>query len=165
MTGTAPGRCPVEIIAHRVVWSLLFCAVLLVVTRTWPTVLAAVRDRRTLATLGLAGVLLAVNWLVFVHGVLTGHTIDTALGYYINPLVTVALAVVTLGERLRRTQWVALAIGAVAVVVITVGVGRLPWIALALASSFGVYGLLKNRVGAKVPCRATARKWADGEAG
>lgn len=142
---------PVEIIAHRVVWSLLFCVVLLLATRTWDTVLAAVRDRRTLATLGVAGVLLAVNWLVFVHGVLTGHTIDTALGYYINPLVTVALAVLTLGERLRRTQWVALAIGALAVVVITVGVGRLPWIALALAASFGLYGLLKNRVGRTVP--------------
>src|SRR5690606_32993158 len=83
--------------------------------------------------------------------VLTGHAVDAALGYYINPLVTVALAVLVLGERLRRTQWVALGIGAVAVVVITAGVGGLPWIALALATTFGVYGLIKNRVGRSVP--------------
>ena len=146
---------PVEIIAHRVLWSLVFCLLILVVTRTWPAFVAAVRDRRTLGTLAVAGVLVATNWLVFVHGVLTGHTIDTALGYYINPLVTVALAVLALGERLRRMQWVALAIGAVAVVVLTVGLGRLPWIALALAATFGVYGLIKNRVGRTVPAVAS----------
>lgn len=142
---------PVEIIAHRVVWSLVFCAAVLLLTRSWRSVGPAVRDRRTLATLALASVLVGANWLVFVHGVLTGHTVDTALGYYINPLLTVAIAVVALGERLRPAQWVALGMGAVAVVVITVGAGRLPWIALALAGTFGVYGLLKNRVGRSVP--------------
>ncbi len=142
---------PVEIIAHRVVWSLLFCLVLLPVTGGWAAFTGALRDRSMLGTLAAAGALVALNWLVFVHGVLTGHTVDTALGYYINPLVTVALAVVVLGERLRRAQWVALVIGAAAVVVITLGVGRLPWIALALAGTFGLYGLIKNRVGRTVP--------------
>ncbi len=146
---------PVEIIAHRVVWSLLFCLVLLRVTGGWPAFTRALRDRRMLGTLAAAGALVALNWLVFVHGVLTGHTVDTALGYYINPLVTVALAVLALGERLRRAQWVALGIGAAAVVVITVGVGRLPWIALALAATFGLYGLIKNRVGRTVPAVAS----------
>lgn len=146
---------PVEIIAHRVVWSLLFCLVLLRVTGGWRAFTGALRDRRMLGTLSVAGALVAVNWLVFVYGVLTGHTVDTALGYYINPLVTVALAVLALGERLRRPQWVALGIGAVAVVVITVGVGRLPWIALALAGTFGLYGLIKNRVGRTVPAVAS----------
>lgn len=146
---------PVEIIAHRVVWSLLFCLVLLPLTGGWSAFVGALRDRRMLGTLAVAGALVAVNWLVFVHGVLTGHTVDTALGYYINPLVTVALAVLVLGERLRRAQWAALAIGAAAVVVITVGVGRLPWIALALAGTFGLYGLIKNRVGRTVPAVAS----------
>lgn len=146
---------PVEIIAHRVVWSLLFCLLILLVTRTWGTVVAAVRNRRTLATLALAGVLVATNWLIFVHGVLSGHTVDTALGYYINPLVTVALAVIALGERLRAAQWVALGIGGAAVAVITVGVGRLPWIALALAATFGTYGLIKNRIGRTVTAVAS----------
>ena len=145
----------VEIIAHRVVWSLIFCLLILAVGGTWATFTAAVRNRRVLATLALAGVLVGTNWLVFVYGVLNGHTVDTALGYYINPLVTVALAVVALGERLRTAQWVALAVGGAAVLVITVGVGRLPWIALALATTFGIYGLIKNRVGRTVPALAS----------
>lgn len=146
---------PVEIIAHRVLWSLVFCVGILLLTRTWRASVAAVRDRRMLATLALAGVLVATNWLVFVFGVLSGHTVDAALGYYINPLVTVGLAVLVLGERLRRAQWVALGIGAAAVVVLTVGVGRLPWIALTLAVTFGMYGLIKNRVGRTVPALAS----------
>lgn len=140
----------VEIIAHRVVWSLLFCALGLAVTRTWRT-LRVVRDRRTAVGLAVASVLVAVNWLTFVVGVLTGHTVDAALGYYINPLVTVALAVLVLGERMRPAQWAALGTGAVAVAVIAVGMGRVPWVALVLAGSFGAYGLIKNRVGRKVP--------------
>lgn len=139
-----------EIIAHRVVWSLLFCLVLLLVTRTWTGFVAALRDRRTLGLLAVAAVLLAVNWLVFVFGVLTDRVVDAALGYFINPLVTVALAVLVLRERLRPVQWVALGFGALAVVVITAGYGQLPWIALTLALSFGFYGLIKNRVGRSV---------------
>ena len=146
---------PAEIIAHRIVWSLAFCALVLIVTRTWGTYTAALRDRRTLGTLSVAGALIAVNWLTYVFGVLNGHTVDTALGYYINPLVTVALAVVVLGERLRPMQWAALGTGACAVVVITLGMGRLPWIALILAASFGLYGLIKNRVGRTVTALAS----------
>jgi chloramphenicol-sensitive protein RarD len=141
---------PAEIIAHRVVWSLAFCLLLLVVTRTWGSFVAVLRRPRTVAVLGLAAALLAVNWLVYVYGVLTDHVVDAALGYFVNPLVTVALAVLVLRERLRRVQWVALGFGAAAVVVITVGYGRLPWIALVLAASFGTYGLIKNRVGRAV---------------
>ncbi|MBO0899595.1 EamA family transporter RarD [Cellulomonas sp. zg-ZUI22] len=141
---------PVEVIAHRVVWSLLFCLVLLLVTRTWGAFVALLRDRGLVLRLTLAAVLLAVNWLVFVHGVTTGHVVDAALGYFINPLVTIALAVVVLGERLRPVQWAAVTFGAAAVVVITVGYGRLPWIALVLAASFGTYGLIKSRLGPRV---------------
>ncbi len=142
---------PVEIIAHRVLWSLVFCVAILLVTGTWRSAVAVVRRGRVLATLALAGVLVATNWLVFVAAVLGGHTVDAALGYYINPLVTVGLAVVVLDERLRKAQWVAIGIGALAVVVLTVGVGRPPWVALTLALTFGLYGLIKNRVGRTVP--------------
>jgi len=140
----------VEIIAHRIVWSLVFCLLLLAVTRGWGPFVRTLRTPRTLALLAAAATLLAVNWLVFVYGILTDHVVDTALGYFINPLVTVALAVVVLHEKLRRTQWAALIFGAAAVVVITVGYGRLPWISLVLACSFGLYGLIKNRVGRTV---------------
>jgi chloramphenicol-sensitive protein RarD len=116
---------------------------------------AALRTPRALGLLALAAALVAVNWTTYVYGVLTDHVVDTALGYFVNPLVTVLLAVFVLGERLRRAQWVALASGAAAVVVITVGYGRLPWIALALAFSFGLYGLIKNRVGRTVPAVAS----------
>lgn len=141
---------PVEIIAHRVVWSLGFCLLLLAATRSWDGFLAALRDRRTLGVLALASALLAVNWLVFVYGVLNDHVVDTALGYFVNPLVTVALAVLVLHERLRPVQWVALGFAGSAVAVISVGYGTVPWIALVLATTFGVYGLLKNRVGRTV---------------
>lgn len=140
----------VEIIAHRVLWSLVFCALVLTVTRSWRGLAAVLRAPRTMGLVTLAAVLLAVNWLTFVFGTLTGHVVDAALGYFINPIVTVALAVLVLRERLRRLQWVALGFGASAVLVITIGYGRLPWIALTLAVSFGVYGLLKNRVGRSV---------------
>ena len=144
----------VEIIAHRVVWSLGFCLLLLVVTRTWGAFVAALRAPRLLAVLALAAALVAVNWTTYVYGVLSDQVVDASLGYFINPLVTVLLAVFVLGERLRAAQWVALGFGAVAVLVITVGYGRLPWIALTLAVSFGLYGLIKNRSGRTVPAVA-----------
>lgn len=141
---------PAEVIAHRIVWSVALCVGVLAVTRSLGTVRTVLRSPRTVAVLAVAGALLAVNWLTYVYGVMSGHTVDAALGYYINPLVTVVLAVTVLGERLRRAQWVALILGSAAVVVITAGVGRLPWIAVVLALSFGAYGLLKNRTGQTV---------------
>lgn len=145
---------PVEIIAHRVVWSLAFCLLVLAVTRGWGPFRAALRSPRTRRILAAAAVLVAINWLVYVYAVLTGHVVDAALGYFVNPIVTVLLAVFVLGERLRAPQWAAVGLGSVAVVVIAVGYGRLPWIALALAASFGLYGLAKNRVGPTVPAVA-----------
>jgi chloramphenicol-sensitive protein RarD len=145
----APARS-VEIIAHRVLWSLVFCVLALAVTGTLRTAWDALRTPAILGRLATAGALVAVNWLVFVYAVLDGHTVDAALGYYINPLVTVVLAVLVLRERLRPVQWAAVGVGLVAVVVLTIGVGRLPWIALVLAVSFGLYGLIKNRTGRTV---------------
>lgn len=141
---------PLEIIAHRIVWSLVVCVAMLLVVRQLGRFVRVLRSPRTLALLGLAAVLVATNWTIYVYGVLSGHVLDAALGYFVNPLVTALLAVVVLRERLRPAQWVALSIGALAVAVITVGVGRVPWIALGVAFSFGLYGLVKNRTGRTV---------------
>ena len=135
-----------EIVAHRVVWSLLFVALLLTVIRSWPLVRAAVAHPRTLLVLAAAAVLIAVNWLVYVYAVNSGHVVEASLGYFINPLVSVVLGVVVFRERLRRLQWVAVGIAVVAVVVLTVDYGHPPWIALTLATSFGLYGLMKKLV-------------------
>jgi chloramphenicol-sensitive protein RarD len=135
-----------EIVAHRVLWSLLFVALLLTALRRWSQVRALAGDRRRLLVLAGAGLLIAVNWLVFVYGVNSGHVVETSLGYFINPLVSVLLGVVVFAERLRPLQWTAVGIAAVAVAVLTVDYGRPPWIALALAASFGLYGLMKKLV-------------------
>lgn len=141
---------PVEIVANRVLWSLIFCALLLTVTRAWPQLLAAFRDLRVLGTLSVAAGLIAVNWLTYTFGVTTGHAIETSLGYFINPLVSVLLGVLVLKEKLRPLQWAAVGVGFIAVVVLTVAYGQLPWIALILAFSFGLYGFAKKRVGSRV---------------
>jgi chloramphenicol-sensitive protein RarD len=135
-----------EIVAHRVLWSLLFIGLLLTVVRRWSHVRALVTDRRRLLVLTGAAVLIAGNWLVFVYGVNSGHVVETSLGYFINPLVSVLLGVVVFSERLRPLQWTAVGIAAVAVAVLTVDYGRLPWIALTLALTFGLYGLMKKIV-------------------
>ncbi len=105
---------------------------------------AALRDRRQVLRLALAAVTVAVNWGAYIYGVTSGQVVETSLGYFVNPVVTVVLGVVVLGERLRPAQWAALGLALVAVVVLTVENGRPPWIALALAFSFGIYGLLKK---------------------
>ncbi len=141
---------PLEIIGHRILWSFVFCLLGVLVFRALPDLRTVVANRRLRTGLLLAGVLVSINWLVYVWGVLTDHIVDTALGYFINPLFTVTLAVLVLRERLRPAQWVAVGIGTAAVLVIAIGYGQVPWIALALAVTFGLYGLLKNRVGGKV---------------
>jgi chloramphenicol-sensitive protein RarD len=130
-----------EILAHRVLWSLVFVALLLVVSRRALRDLP--RDRRGLGLLGIAAALIGVNWGVFIWAVNHGHVIDSSLGYFINPLVSVALGVMVLNERLRRTQWMAVGLAAGGVTTLAVATGRPPWIALALGGSFGIYGLVK----------------------
>lgn len=141
---------PWEVVAWRIIFSLLFCALLLTVTRTWPKLIAILRNRRLVFWTIVAGLLIYVNWQVFLIGILTGHVIEGSLGYFINPIVTVLLGVLVLGERLRGAQWVAIAISAIAVAVIIVGYGSVPWIALTLAASFGTYGLVKKQIGPEV---------------
>jgi chloramphenicol-sensitive protein RarD len=137
----------VEIVANRVVWSLIFCALLITVTRAWRVLGAALRNRSVFWTLAAAAGLIAVNWLTYTYGVTTGQAVETSLGYFINPLVSVLLGVFVLKETLRPLQWAAVAIGFIAVGVLTVSYGKLPWIALTLAVSFGLYGFVKKRVG------------------
>ncbi|WJY01332.1 EamA family transporter RarD [Curtobacterium sp. 458] len=139
-----------EIVAWRIVFGLVFCVVAIAVTRSWLRTRSLVAQRRVMLVMGLAAVLILVNWTVYVAATTTGHTVEAALGYFINPLVTIALGVVVLRERLRPAQWTAVGISIVAVVVIAVGYGQVPWISLALAFSFGLYGLVKKRVGGTV---------------
>jgi chloramphenicol-sensitive protein RarD len=136
-----------EIVAWRIVFALGFCAILLAVLRSWQRIGALLRQPRVMAVMALAAVLIVVNWTVYVVATTTGHTVEAALGYFINPLVTIALGVFLLRERLRLAQWIAVGVSIVAVVVIAVGYGQMPWISLALAFSFGLYGLVKKRVG------------------
>jgi len=141
---------PWEVVAWRIVLSLVFCAILLTITRTWGKLIAILRDRRLVLWTIVAGLLIYVNWQVFLIGVLTGHVIEGSLGYFINPIVTVLLGVLVLKERLRPWQWIAIGISVLAVVVIVVGYGSVPWIALTLAATFGTYGLVKKQIGPKV---------------
>ena len=137
----------VELLAHRVAWSLITMLVLLVTLRRTSHFRAILASPRTMALLSVAAVVIAVNWGGFIWGVNNGHVVETSLGYFINPLVTVLLGVLVLGERLRRGQWAALGMALVAVLVIAVEYGRPPWISLLLALSFGSYGLAKKKAG------------------
>lgn len=138
---------PVEILSERFVFSLVFMAILLSVTRGWGKLRPVLAQPRLVAMIFGAGLLIAVNWGVYIYGVNSDQVVEASLGYFINPLVTVLMGVLILGERLRRLQWVAVGIATVAVLVLTFGVGKLPWIALVLAFSFGGYGLLKKVAG------------------
>ena len=141
---------PWEIVAFRIFLALAFCVLLLTVTRSWPAFLHLARQPRVLGIMALAGVFIYINWQTYILAVLTGHVVEGALGYFINPIVTVLLGVVFLRERLRPAQWAALAISAVAILVIAIGYGSFPWIALTLAFSFGLYGYIKKLVGGSV---------------
>ncbi|MGC4804822.1 EamA family transporter RarD [Micromonospora sp. DT233] len=138
---------PVEILAHRIVWSVLLVALLLAARRNIGFLRALARQPRTLAGIAVAAALVAVNWGTYIYGVNSDRVVETALGYFINPLVSVLLGVTVLGERLRPGQWLALGVGAAAVGVLTVDYGRPPWLALVLAVSFAGYGLAKKRLG------------------
>ncbi|MDK1359846.1 EamA family transporter RarD [Arthrobacter sp. zg-Y1219] len=140
----------IEIVAARIVFSLVFCVALLTVMRSWRTLAAAARNLRLVGTLGGAAVLIAVNWTTYAWAVLNEHAVEAALGYFINPLVSVLLGVIVLKEKLRPLQWVAMGVGFVAVLVLGLAYGTVPWIALILAFSFGTYGLVKKGVGGRV---------------
>ncbi len=134
----------VEILGHRILWSVLTMGLILLLWRRTAQIRALVADRRVFVLLAVAAAVITVNWAVYIYGVNNGRVVETSLGYFINPLVTVLMGVFILGERLRRLQWVAMAVAGVAVVVLALDYGRLPWVALVLAFSFGSYGLAKK---------------------
>lgn len=141
---------PWEIVAWRVLLSLVFCALLLTVMRGWGRFVRVLRTPRLALLMALAGVLIYGNWQIFVIATQSDAVIEASLGYFINPITTVLLAVLVLRERLRILQWVAIGVAAVAVIVIVVGYGDVPWYALGLTATFGVYGLVKKQVGGTV---------------
>lgn len=139
---------PGEILAHRIVWSLVVVTGLLVLRRRLGSLRQALANRRSMLALVVAAVVIAVNWFTFIYGVNSERVVETSLGYFINPLVTVLIGVLLLGERLRTMQWVALAVALLAVLWLAIDYGRPPWIALVLAFSFGTYGLAKKKANA-----------------
>lgn len=138
------GVSPLDIVAHRIVWSLLFLAALLAVMRGWGQVRTAIRDRKTLVLLLATSVLIAVNWLLYVYAVTSGHILAGSLGYYLNPLMNIVLGRFILKERLTGLQWAAVAVAAVGVSVLAAGAGTTLWISLTLCVTFATYGLLRK---------------------
>ncbi|MYT68435.1 EamA family transporter RarD [Streptomyces sp. cg28] len=135
-----------EILAHRMVWSLVVVGAALLFVRKWGWLRELVRQPKRLGLVTVAAAVITVNWGLYIWSVNAGHVVEASLGYFINPLVSIALGVLLLGERLRPAQWAAVGIGLLAVLVLAVGYGRPPWISLALAFSFGTYGLVKKKV-------------------
>jgi len=135
---------PVEVLANRILWSCVVLFGLVIVGHRWSAIAPVLRDRRRLVLLAAASAMIAINWGFFIYGVTSNQVVQTSLGYFINPLVSVVFGVVLLHERLRRTQWVAVGLGVAAVAVLSFDYGQVPWIALVLALSFGSYGLLKK---------------------
>jgi len=134
---------PLQILAHRMLWSLLFLLIVLVLRRQWAW-LSTVRQPRVLGSFIASALLLSINWLIYIWAVNNGHVIEASLGYFINPLVNIMFGYLLLKERLRRTQWMAIDVAALGVAWLTWQAGTVPWIALALAASFGGYGLLRK---------------------
>lgn len=133
-----------QVIGHRIAWSFVLLIAVILLTRQWQNFYSVVQSPKTLALYSIAAVLLSVNWLIYVWGVNAGFIVETSLGYFINPLISVLLGVIFLRERLRVMQWVPVALAAAGVLYLTLAYGRLPAIALSLAFSFGIYGLVKK---------------------
>lgn len=136
----------VEILAHRMVWSLGVVGIALLVLRRWAWIGELIRQPRRLGLIAVAAAVISVNWGLYIWSVNNGHVVEASLGYFINPLVTIAMGVLLLGERLRPAQWAAVATGFAAVLVLAIGYGQPPWISLVLAFSFATYGLAKKKV-------------------
>ncbi|MCK7623661.1 EamA family transporter RarD [Streptomyces sp. RS10V-4] len=137
---------PAEILAHRMLWSLPVALVILAVLRRWGWIRPLLRQPRRLALVLVCALVISLNWFLYIWAVNAGHVLEASLGYFINPLVSIAFGVLVLRERLRPLQWAAVGVGAAAVVVMTAAYGRMPWIALGLALSFATYGLVKKGI-------------------
>jgi chloramphenicol-sensitive protein RarD len=138
---------PLEIVSHRAVWTLVFCFIILALTKTLKSTLSLLKRPKIVAGLFLSSILISINWIIYIYAANTGHVIEASLGYFINPLVVIATGVIVLKEKMRPLQWTAVGIAAIGVAVLTIDYGRLPWIALGLALSWGSYGLVKKQLG------------------
>ena len=138
---------PIEIVSHRAVWTLVFCFIILALTKTLKSTLSLLKRPKIVAGLFLSSILISINWIIYIYAANTGHVIEASLGYFINPLVVIATGVIVLKEKMRPLQWTAVGIAAIGVAVLTIDYGRLPWIALGLALSWGSYGLVKKQLG------------------
>jgi chloramphenicol-sensitive protein RarD len=138
---------PLEIVSHRAVWTLVFCFIILSLTKTLSSTLAILKRPKIVAGLFLSSILISINWIIYIYAANTGHVVEASLGYYINPIVVIATGVIILKEKMRPLQWAAVGIATLGVIVLTIDYGRLPWIALGLALSWGSYGLVKKKLG------------------
>jgi len=138
---------PLEIVSHRAVWTLVFCFIILALTKTLKSTLSLLKHPKIVAGLFLSSILISINWIIYIYAANTGHVIEASLGYFINPLVVIATGVIVLKEKMRPLQWSAVGIATIGVAVLTIDYGRLPWIALGLALSWGSYGLVKKQLG------------------
>lgn len=136
-----------EIVSHRAVWTSFFCFLILAFSRKLKETFRLIRNSKVILTLATSSLMISINWLVYIWAVNNNHVVEAALGYYINPLLNISLGVILLREKMRKLQWVSVAIATAGVIVLTVDYGRFPWIAFALATSWGTYGILKKQLG------------------
>jgi len=138
---------PLEIVSHRAVWTLVFCFIILALTKTLKSTLSLLKRPKIVAGLFLGSILISINWIIYIYAANNEHVVEASLGYYINPIVVIATGVIILKEKMRPLQWTAVGIATLGVAVLTIDYGRLPWIALGLALSWGSYGLVKKQLG------------------
>ncbi len=136
-----------EIVSHRAVWTLVFCIVILGLTKALKSAVVTLKRPRVALKLFAASFLISINWLVYIWATNSGHVVEAALGYYITPLIIIAFGVLLLKEKIRPLQWVAVVIASFGVLILTIDYGRLPWIALVLGTSWASYGLIKKQLG------------------
>ena len=138
---------PLEIVSHRAVWTLVFCFIILALTKSLKSTLSLLKSPKIVAGLFLGSILISINWIIYIYAANNEHVVEASLGYYINPVVVIATGVIVLKEKMRPLQWLAVGIATLGVAVLTIDYGRLPWIALGLALSWGSYGLVKKQLG------------------
>ena len=138
---------PLEIVSHRAVWTLVFCFIILALTKSLKSTLSLLKRPKIVAGLFLGSILISINWIIYIYAANNEHVVEASLGYYINPIVVIATGVIALKEKMRPLQWLAVGIATLGVAVLTIDYGRLPWIALGLALSWGSYGLVKKQLG------------------
>jgi len=138
---------PLEIVSHRAVWTLVFCFIILALTKSLKSTLSLLKRPKIVAGLFLGSILISINWIIYIYAANNEHVVEASLGYYINPIVVIATGVIVLKEKMRPLQWLAVGVATLGVAVLTIDYGRLPWIALGLALSWGSYGLVKKQLG------------------